>query len=75
MCTLRICSQNVHVGDTLTWYVRRIGDGKVFPMQFEMGWSSLMRNQSSGPFIQNGASTAARILTGAPLEPSKRRVA
>lgn len=59
--TLWIHSQNVHVGDTLAWYIRRIGDGKVFPMEFEMGWSSLMRNQSSGPFIQNGALTAALL--------------
>jgi hypothetical protein len=55
-------SQNVHVGDTLAWYVRRIGTSKVFPMQFEMGWSSLMRNQSSGPFVQNGEPSPFSIM-------------
>ena len=31
-------------------------------MQFEMGWSSLMRNQSSGPFVQNGEPSPSSVI-------------
>jgi hypothetical protein len=60
--------QNVHEGDTLSWYVRCIGKSKVFPMQFEMGWSSLTRNQSSGPFVQN-VTKGARFMWATEAEP------
>ena len=45
--------QNVHEGDVLSWYVKRVGTSKVFPMEFEMGWSSDTREQKSMGFRKN----------------------
>ena len=43
---------NVRVGDTLSWWVKRVGDSKVFPMQFEIGWRSESGN-GNGSMVQN----------------------
>lgn len=45
--------QSIQTGDTLSWYMRRVGSSSVFPMQYEMGWSSTLNtSQSAGPFVQ-----------------------
>jgi len=44
--------QNVNEGDTLSWWVKRVGTSKVFPMQFEIGWRSVA-GTGGGSMVQN----------------------
>ena len=53
LCSAHVAAGRCAQGDVLSWYVKRVGTSKVFPMEFEMGWSSDTRDQKSLGFRKN----------------------